>query len=79
MVECAADDFHPVSYGPLRADGSPAVVCIYYSEDDAGLARWMLRKPAAEGATADRKLAALERKRKGEEEQSAWCCRVGRR
>ena len=23
MVECAADDFHPVSYGPLRADGAP--------------------------------------------------------
>ena len=23
VVECAADDFHPVSYGPLRADGSP--------------------------------------------------------
>jgi hypothetical protein len=45
--------------GRAARDGAPADVSIFFSEDDAGLARWMLKKTAGD-AVADRKLRQLE-------------------
>ena len=44
--------------GRAARDGKPAHVCIYYSEEDAGLARWMIKKSAGE-AVVDQRLKAL--------------------